>query len=35
MRDGGTNLPAHLYDIRQKVEAHARAYGLDFYDTVF
>src|SRR5512135_508437 len=35
MRNQSTNLPAHLYDIRQKVERHARDYGLDFYDTVF
>ena len=30
-----TDLPAHLHDIRQQVEGYARAYGLDFYDTVF
>ena len=35
MRDKSTNLPAHLHDIRQQVERHAREYGLDFYDTVF
>jgi stage V sporulation protein R len=28
-------LPAHLHDIRQRVEGYARGYGLDFYDTVF
>jgi stage V sporulation protein R len=28
-------LPAHLHDIKKQVEAHARAYGLDFYDVVF
>ncbi len=30
-----TQLPARLHDIRQRVEGFARAYGLDFYDTVF
>src|SRR5512132_2112552 len=30
-----THLPARLHDIRQRVEAYAREYGLDFYDTVF
>jgi stage V sporulation protein R len=30
-----TSLPAHLYDIRKQIEAHARAFGLDFYETVF
>ncbi len=35
MREKSTNLPAHLHDIRQKVEGYARSYGLDLYDTVF
>jgi len=35
MREKSTNLPAHLYDIRQQVERYAKEYGLDFYDTVF
>src|SRR5271167_4515431 len=30
-----SRLPAHLHDIRQQVERHARDYGLDFYDTIF
>ena len=30
-----TQLPARLHDIRQRIEGHARAYGLDFFDTVF
>jgi stage V sporulation protein R len=28
-------LPAHLNGIRAQVEAHARAAGLDFYETIF
>ncbi|HTP53019.1 MAG TPA: SpoVR family protein [Anaeromyxobacteraceae bacterium] len=28
-------LPAHLHDMRRQVEAHARAYGLDFWDVIF
>ncbi|HVP66876.1 MAG TPA: SpoVR family protein [Anaeromyxobacteraceae bacterium] len=28
-------LPAHLHDMRRQIEAHARAYGLDFWDVVF
>ncbi|MSP63492.1 MAG: SpoVR family protein [Myxococcales bacterium] len=30
-----TNLPTDLYDIQQEIEGHARAYGLDFFETVF
>src|SRR5512137_249707 len=30
-----THLPARLHDIRTRIEAYARGYGLDFYDTVF
>jgi stage V sporulation protein R len=30
-----TSLPPHLHDIRKQIEGHARAFGLDFYDTVF
>jgi stage V sporulation protein R len=33
--DKHTHLPAHLYDIRKRVEGYAREYGLDFFDTVF
>jgi len=29
------NLPAHLHDMRRQIEAHARGYGLDFWDVVF
>ena len=29
------NLPADLRAIQLETEAHARAYGLDFYDTIF
>jgi stage V sporulation protein R len=28
-------LPAHLESLRVNIEAHARAYGLDFYDVIF
>jgi stage V sporulation protein R len=30
-----THLPARLHDIRVRIEAYAREYGLDFYDTIF
>ena len=30
-----TSLPPRLYDIRKQIEAHARAFGLDFYETIF
>ncbi len=30
-----TSLPAHLHDIKKQIEAYAREYGLDFYDTIF
>ena len=30
-----TSLPPRLHDIRKQIEGHARAFGLDFYDTVF
>ena len=33
--DRKTQLPAHLYDIRKRIEAYAKEYGLDFFDTVF
>ncbi|HSD18838.1 MAG TPA: SpoVR family protein, partial [Anaeromyxobacter sp.] len=33
--DHKTQLPAHLHDIRKRVEGYARAYGLDFFDTIF
>ncbi len=29
------SLPANLHDIRQQIEAHARGYGLDFWNVVF
>ena len=29
------NLPADLRDLQLETEEHARAYGLDFYDTIF
>ena len=29
------NLPADLRDLQVEIEAHAKAYGLDFYDTIF
>ena len=29
------NLPADLRELQVEIEAHAAAYGLDFYDTVF
>jgi stage V sporulation protein R len=35
MTEKNTSLPAHLYDIRKKVEGYAREYGLDFYETIF
>src|SRR5436190_350621 len=30
-----TNLPPHLRALKEEIEAHARAYGLDFYETIF
>ena len=30
-----TQLPAHLHDIRKRIEGFAREYGLDFFDTIF
>ncbi len=30
-----TSLPPRLYDIRKQIEGHAKAFGLDFYETVF
>ena len=30
-----TALPPHLADIRKEVEGYARAFGLDFYETIF
>ena len=29
------NLPADLRELQVEIEAHAAAYGLDFYDTIF
>ena len=29
------NLPADLRELQVEIEAHAAAFGLDFYDTVF
>src|SRR5207253_8877859 len=29
------NLPSDLREMQLETEAHARAYGLDFYDTIF
>src|SRR4051812_2705351 len=29
------NLPAELRDLQLEIEGHARAYGLDFYETIF
>lgn len=29
------NLPPGLWDIKQEIEAYARAYGLDFFETIF
>ena len=28
-------LPAEIQDVQAKIEQHARAYGLDFFDTIF
>ena len=30
-----TNLPPDLRVLKEEIEAHARAYGLDFYETIF
>src|SRR5437899_11498440 len=30
-----TNLPPELRSLKQEIEGHARAYGLDFYETIF
>src|SRR4029453_1174140 len=30
-----TNLPADLRVLKDEIEAHARKYGLDFYETIF
>ena len=30
-----TRLPPHLRDIQREIEGYARAYGLDFYETIF
>ncbi len=30
-----TRLPPHLHDIQREVEGYARAFGLDFYETIF
>ncbi len=35
MKPERTSLPAHLHDIRKRIEEHARGYGLDFYDVIF
>jgi len=33
--DRKAHIPAHLHDLRRKIEGYARGYGLDFFDTVF
>src|SRR5262249_20492204 len=30
-----TDLPADLRSLKEEIEGHARAYGLDFYETIF
>src|SRR6185436_5934193 len=30
-----TTLPAYMYDVQKEIEAYAREYGLDFFETVF
>src|SRR6185436_11863141 len=30
-----TNLPGYLFDVQREIEAYAREYGLDFFETVF
>jgi stage V sporulation protein R len=30
-----TRLPPHLWDIQREIEGYARAFGLDFYETIF
>lgn len=30
-----TSLPPHLRALKEEIEAHARGYGLDFYETIF
>src|SRR5262249_11900234 len=30
-----TNLPPDLRALKEEIEAHARSYGLDFYETIF
>ena len=30
-----TRLPADLRLLKEEIEAHARAYGLDFFETIF
>src|SRR2546421_384940 len=30
-----TNLPPDLRVLKEQIEAHARSYGLDFYETIF
>src|SRR3954468_23128851 len=30
-----TNLPPDLRKLKEEIEAHARSYGLDFYETIF
>ncbi len=30
-----TNLPPHLRKLKEEIEGYARAYGLDFYETIF
>ena len=30
-----TNLPAYLFDTQKQIEGYARAYGLDFFETIF
>jgi stage V sporulation protein R len=30
-----TRLPPHLSDIQREIEGYAKAFGLDFYETIF
>ena len=30
-----TNLPPHLRVLKDEIEAYARGYGLDFFETIF
>ena len=35
MRSRSTTLPAYMYDVQKEIEAYAKGYGLDFFETVF